>query len=220
VSAFQLHRNGPCVLCKGAEQDSAFDYCRACGFTVLPLRENESAPPPSPLQKLAMTCRELAHPSPPTTPVNLSAITNDGPETGQSDVLQAAMTTDAQLEAMCAQHVAGWTLFPDLTTDGMVYWEPPKLAEGGRGLPMRIPRYCSDPAAVIELLDTWQRVAKSKHRLGYFYWQGGTYDEQNSRDYWVELCGMVGGTVMAQAPTFAKAGVLALLRARGVEVEG
>lgn len=31
-----LHTRGPCVLCKGCESDSNFDYCRACGFTTLP----------------------------------------------------------------------------------------------------------------------------------------------------------------------------------------
>ena len=133
------------------------------------------------------------------------------------------MTTDAQLEAMCAQHVAGWTDvqpsgYRDPLTRSM--WYVVSGIAPGENMRLAPPRYCSDPAAVIGLLDTWQRVAKSKHRLGHIYWQGGTYDEQNSRDYWVELCGMVGGTVMAQAPTFAKAGVLALLRARGVEVEG
>ena len=30
-----LHKSGPCHLCRGCDLESDFDYCRACGFTVL-----------------------------------------------------------------------------------------------------------------------------------------------------------------------------------------
>lgn len=38
MSAEVKHNNGPCILCKGCEQDSDFDYCRACGFTNEPIK--------------------------------------------------------------------------------------------------------------------------------------------------------------------------------------
>ena len=82
--SFQLHHNGPCVLCKGAEQDSEFDYCRACGFTILPLEtKQETTNERSNLDKLADTCRLLAHPEPPDRPVNLTAITNEALKQGK-----------------------------------------------------------------------------------------------------------------------------------------
>lgn len=67
----KLHHKGPCVLCKGADQDSDFDYCRACGFTVLEFEHNEppqgvQSPPKSSLQQLSETCERLKHPSVPT----------------------------------------------------------------------------------------------------------------------------------------------------------
>lgn len=40
-----LHRNGPCMLCAGADQDSDFDYCRACGFTISPIPDPLPSPP-------------------------------------------------------------------------------------------------------------------------------------------------------------------------------
>ena len=50
---------------------------------IMPLPEDESALPLSPLQKLAMICRELAHPSPPSEPVNLTALTNQALKEGK-----------------------------------------------------------------------------------------------------------------------------------------
>ena len=41
---FKLHHLGPCELCMGTVLDSDFDYCRACGFTVLAF-----APMPEPI---------------------------------------------------------------------------------------------------------------------------------------------------------------------------
>jgi hypothetical protein len=35
--SFALHHGQQCVLCSGCENDEEFDYCRACGFTKLPL---------------------------------------------------------------------------------------------------------------------------------------------------------------------------------------
>ena len=83
MSTFQLHRNGPCVLCKGADQDSDFDYCRACGFTVLPLEKPADKHEPTALDILADTCRLLAHPGPPSAPVNLTALTNEALRQGK-----------------------------------------------------------------------------------------------------------------------------------------
>lgn len=41
MNTLTIHRNGPCMICKGADQDSDFDYCRACGFTILPLLDSD-----------------------------------------------------------------------------------------------------------------------------------------------------------------------------------
>lgn len=38
-----------CLLCKGADKDENFDYCRACGRTAAPLPAANAAPPLSPL---------------------------------------------------------------------------------------------------------------------------------------------------------------------------
>ena len=109
------------------------------------------------------------------------------------------MTTDAQLEAMCAQHVAGFTDIVQLGAN------PRNLAGTGRdGCRGYIPSYCSDPAAVIELLEK----------------EGVYIDTQYDHRKW-SVCIWLPDTLWrGTAPTFAKAGVLALLRARGVEVEG
>ena len=125
------------------------------------------------------------------------------------------MTTDAQLEAMCAQHVAGWTDvqpcgYRDPLTRSM--WYVVSGIAPGENMRLAPPRYCSDPAAVIELLEKWTVSDKTFRSFDVTYASKGNYV--------VFLLGQIGGPYSAQAPTFAKAGVLALLRARGVEVEG
>ena len=39
---FELHNDGPCILCKGAEDHDQFDYCRACGFTLFTFRKQSN----------------------------------------------------------------------------------------------------------------------------------------------------------------------------------
>jgi hypothetical protein len=109
------------------------------------------------------------------------------------------MTTDAQLEAMCAQHVAGWR--DCHTTAGVACGLHP---DDKRGEHMPCPRYCSDPAAVIELLEK----------------EGVYIDTQYDHRKWSVCIWLPDTLCRGTAPTLAKAGVLALLRARGVEVEG
>ena len=71
------------MLCKGAEGHEEFDYCRACGFTVLAFDSDARPPEKGPLQHLSDVCRELVHPSPPDHPVNLTAITNQALKEGK-----------------------------------------------------------------------------------------------------------------------------------------
>lgn len=51
----RLHKNGPCSLCCDAGDD--FDYCRACGFTVLDIPGEEKQPEESNLAKAIKKAR-------------------------------------------------------------------------------------------------------------------------------------------------------------------
>ena len=117
------------------------------------------------------------------------------------------MTTDAQLEAMCAQHVAGWTdVQPSVCRDPLTcaIWYVVSGIAPGENMRLAPPRYCSDPAAVIELLEK----------------EGVYIDTQYDHRKWSVCIWLPDTLCRGTAPTLAKAGVLALLRARGVEVEG
>ena len=105
-----------------------------------------------------------------------------------------------------------------MSTHRFVKPDGPAWSEGiapGTCNKMIVPPYATSADAVLPLLDTWQRIAKAKYRDGHIYWQAGTFDKQISCDYSVELCGMIGGTVAAQADTFPRAACLALLAAHG-----
>ena len=129
--------------------------------------------------------------------------------------------TPLDLSALVAEHVAGyvWIRFPErsylVSSDSQVA----QLKTGSRGRHRdnndtgSVPPYATSADAVLPLLDAWRREAKSKYREGHIYWQAGTFDEQNSRDYWVELCGMIGGIVAGQGPTLPEAACRALLAA-------
>lgn len=67
------------VFCRMAPNACDFPNC-ICDFkecSPWPVKE------PSNLEKLPAACRELAHPSPPTEPVNLSALTNEALRQGK-----------------------------------------------------------------------------------------------------------------------------------------
>jgi hypothetical protein len=121
-----------------------------------------------------------------------------------------------ELDALCAEKVAGWRdVMPAGYVDpesGTTYYTP---TGGTFHNPFRrqIPSYTTDPAAVLGLLEKeaapgivsieMEAAIPQLWRVSLSYrGQGAETD-----------------TFDAEAPTFAKAGVLALLRARGVEVE-
>ena len=127
------------------------------------------------------------------------------------------MTTpdDKALEAMCAQHVAGcvpcdnWKPFMH---DSQMRIDDSCGHSNCCPRSMWPPKYLQNPAAVIELLEKegdWS-VDRDEERAP-------------EQQYHISIRKRVedghGGYWNAWAPTFAKAGVLALLRARGVEVE-
>lgn len=60
----ELHKNGPCIICKGAEHDNDFDYCRCCGFTVLDIPEKQKQEEESPLSKAIKKARGGETPPP------------------------------------------------------------------------------------------------------------------------------------------------------------
>ena len=51
----RLHKKGPCSLCCDAGDD--FDYCRACGFTVLDITIEPKEPEESNLAKAVKMAR-------------------------------------------------------------------------------------------------------------------------------------------------------------------
>ena len=110
-----------------------------------------------------------------------------------------------ELNALCAEKVAGYTDIVQLGAN------PLSLSGTGRhGYRSFIPSYCADPAAVIALLEkekgyTARYLAKEKTYIVYIT---------------VKRCDDDGEfkDVYGQAPTFAEAGVRALLKAHGCEV--
>ena len=128
------------------------------------------------------------------------------------------MTTDAQLEAMCAQHVAecvpcdNWKPFMH---DSQMRIDDSCGHSNCCPRSMWPPKYMQNPAAVIELLEKEPFDATDCFRELV----------DNEKMWTVQLYnydpdGVRSAAPHGTAPTLAKAGVLALLRARGVEVEG
>ena len=134
--------------------------------------------------------------------------------------------SDTELEAAVAEKVAGWKTermsgyhaaycsVDPFSVRGKVAYGSPHEAQAD------YPRYLTDAKAVIALLDQWQRVAASKHPEGRIYWQAGSWRRRRSKLKWVELCGMIGGTILTEADTFCRAGCLALLDAHDCGKEG
>ena len=124
--------------------------------------------------------------------------------------------TDSELNRLFAEVVAGWEFHGsrDAYVGGVLqavpeYWTDP---EGDRHFEdWPFPDYCYDADAVLERLEgmTWSASNCEEHN----------FTPIDGMQVWV---GERGGSSMvgAEAPTFAKAAVLALLRARGVEVAG
>ena len=112
-----------------------------------------------------------------------------------------------ELDALCAEKVAGWTpqIHPLMT-----------MMDGSRVMMTKPPSYTTDPAAVLGLLDAWLRKTQHAHPKGSIEWYGGRH--KYSDEAYVELAGMIGGNIRYYAPTFALAATLALLKAHGCEV--
>ena len=66
----ELHHKGPCMICKGAEEDSEFDYCRACGFTILEFEKPKE--PLSDFQNVIDKARGSR--TPPTKPIRFESL--------------------------------------------------------------------------------------------------------------------------------------------------
>ena len=120
------------------------------------------------------------------------------------------MTTDAQLEAMCAQHVAGWTDvqpsgYRDPLTRTVYYTETGCTAHNPRR--RQFPHYCSDPAAVIELLEKDHYDVEIHFSQGCDMWSVRLLQRFTGKD-----------SFSGKAESFAEAGVRALLKAHGCEV--
>ena len=108
--------------------------------------------------------------------------------------------THEELNALCAEKVGGWTHnTAHSIVGGEIFgdtWRSPE------GLTSRPPSYCTDPAAVLALLE------KCDWEAGSLTLSKGCYCEINFPE----------GSVYETAPTFAEAGVRALLAAHGCEV--
>jgi hypothetical protein len=125
------------------------------------------------------------------------------------------MTADT-LNRLCAEHVAGWKWRKNLGTAGG-YQAVSPMSEAGQtlyGAPHECfadaPDYVNDPAAVLALLEKWDRVEMVRPRPGMA---------------WVVAIGQckdgkkgIDALHVGEAPTFAEAGVRALLKAHGCEV--
>ena len=119
-----------------------------------------------------------------------------------------------ELNALCAEKVGGWKIGEQAPDHSSVYWK-----DGQWVYPCDLPQYCTDPAAVIELLEKEHYVTCGRcYQKGHngfvlhllplvWYVDLGETDEDAGKEPFTGI-----------APTFEEAGVRALLKAHGCEV--
>jgi hypothetical protein len=120
-----------------------------------------------------------------------------------------AMTTDAQLEVLCAQHVAGCVPcdnWKPLMADSMIRIDASCGHSNCCPRSLWPPRYLSDPAAVLALLE--KEAGKIEiHRT----------EDAIQRPYWQVHIWTPKRSFISEEQSFAKAVCLAVLRAHGVQ---
>lgn len=107
------------------------------------------------------------------------------------------MTADT-LNRLCAEHVAGWKKFPAVEGLREILFGPNNEED--------IPDYVNDPAAVLALLEQSFGSANWTVVKGVVQWSVQAHSDEHAK------------SGFATAPTFAEAGVRALLKAHGCEV--